>query len=215
MEFKYVIRQDEDAESPREWENLGTMACWHSRRELGDEQVNRHKVGAWLSDLMCDNDLERDTDQYDEFDNALRSNYLNAMQRAIAMLKEKLIILPLYIYDHSGVTMRTYPYGCPWDSGQVGWIYVSKDKVREEYGWKRITEKRQKQIEEYLRNEVSTYDQWLTGDVWWYAIEDEDGEVHDACGGFFGHDYCEEEAKIALKYMQDEHAKLNEFERAI
>ncbi len=36
--------------------------------------------------------------------------------------------------------MNTTGFSCPWDSGQVGWVFVSKKKVREEYGVKRITE---------------------------------------------------------------------------
>jgi hypothetical protein len=29
---------DRDAESPREYDNVGTMACWHRRYKLGDVQ---------------------------------------------------------------------------------------------------------------------------------------------------------------------------------
>ena len=29
--------------------------------------------------------------------------------------------LPLYIYDHSGITMSTVGFSDTWDSGQVGW----------------------------------------------------------------------------------------------
>ena len=36
-----------------------------------------------------------------------------------------MVILPLYLYDHSGITMNTCGFSCPWDSGQVGWIYAS------------------------------------------------------------------------------------------
>lgn len=36
---KMILRivQDVDTESPREWDNLGTMICWHSRYNLGDD----------------------------------------------------------------------------------------------------------------------------------------------------------------------------------
>ena len=30
------------------------------------------------------------------------------------------IYLPLYLYDHSGITMNTTGFSCQWDSGQVG-----------------------------------------------------------------------------------------------
>ena len=58
-----------------------------------------------------------------------------------------------------------------------------------------------------MEQEVKTYDQYLTGDVWGYIIEDDSGEVLDSCWGFFGHDYCEEEAKAQLKYWEDQEAQ--------
>ena len=48
---------------------------------------------------------------------------------------DKYVILPLYLYDHSGITMSTSVFSCPWDSGQVGWIYAEKKKLIEETGY--------------------------------------------------------------------------------
>lgn len=109
------------------------------------------------------------------------------------------IVLPVYIYDHSGITISTYPFSCPWDSGQLGIIAVSKEKVRKEYSWKVITKSRIKKIETYLRNEVATYDQYLRGDVYGFIIE-KDGEQIDSCWGFYGHEYCLDEAKSIVDH---------------
>ncbi len=76
------------------------------------------------------------------------------------------VILPLYLYDHSGITMNTTGFSCPWDSGQVGWVFVSKKKVREEYGVKRITESLVEKVTEILKGEVKTYDMYLTGELY-------------------------------------------------
>lgn len=35
LTIKYV--PDKDAESPRKWDNMGKMVCWHRRYELGDQ----------------------------------------------------------------------------------------------------------------------------------------------------------------------------------
>ena len=96
------------------------------------------------------------------------------------------IVLPLYLMDHSGLSMNTGGFGCPWDSGQVGIIYVSKEQVRKEWGVKRISPKLHKQIVACLEGQVETYDDYLTGNVWGYTVEDEDGEVLDSCAGFYG-----------------------------
>jgi len=67
-------------------------------------------------------------------------------------------ILPLYLYDHSGITISTSPFGCNWDSGQVGWVFITNQTIKEEG----IDESK---VEEYLKSEVETYDQYLTGEV--------------------------------------------------
>lgn len=146
------IHYDECNESPREWDNLGTMACFHSRYSLGDD----HKY-----------DME----------------YITRLEN-----NPKYISLPLYIYDHGGVTMNTTGYSCPWDSGKVGIIFVSKEQVRKEYGWKRITKAREKTIEGYLAGEVSTYDEYLIGNVYGF-ISYKDGEEVDSCWGFYGDEH--------------------------
>jgi len=47
----------------------------------------------------------------------------------------KYVILPLYLYDHGGITMSTGAFSCPWDSGQVGWIYAPKKTFIDETGY--------------------------------------------------------------------------------
>ena len=49
--------------------------------------------------------------------------------------EDEVVALPLYLYDHSGITMNTSGFSCPWDSGQVGWIYCTKKRFREETGY--------------------------------------------------------------------------------
>jgi hypothetical protein len=105
-------------------------------------------------------------------------------------------MLPLHLYDHSGITMSTSGFSCPWDSGQVGWIYMPwMTAVRE---WSGTDEEIRAKALDCLKAEVKEYDQFLTGDVWGYVIKDEDDEEGDACWGFYGLDYCREAAKEAV-----------------
>jgi len=104
----------------------------------------------------------------------------------------KLISLPLYLFDHSGITMNTTGFNCQWDSGMIGWIFIEKEKVREEFGWKHITKSRKQQIETSLKNEVKTFDDFLTGAVYGYTIKKNGESIAndiDSCWGFFGSDY--------------------------
>jgi hypothetical protein len=171
--YNIRVMADSDPESPREWDNLGTMVCWHSRYNLGDVDGNR--------------EYESPEAFLEEIGDA--------------------IVLPLYLYDHSGITMNTTGFSCPWDSGQVGFIYITLDKVRKEYGWKKITKKRREQIEKYLTGEVETYDMYLRGEVYGFNItrNDEDGEEVDidSCWGFYGYDdpyMTEDVIKGAIAY---------------
>lgn len=86
--------------------------------------------------------------------------------------------------------MRTTPFSCGCDSGQVGWIYIDRETGQREWGrfWR-------KKAEKYLIAEVEEYDQYLRGDVWGYTITDKDGNEVDGCWGFYGYDYAVQEAK--------------------
>lgn len=114
---------------------------------------------------------------------------------------DEYISLPLYLYDHSGITMNTTGFSDKWDSGMVGIIFVSKAEVRKEYGWKNLTKARIKQIEEYLKNEVETYDYFISGQCYGYNIINKDGEdIGQSCGGFLGSDH---EKSSLLEYAKN------------
>ena len=155
--FEVEVFYDEYLESPREWYNLGTMACSHSRYNLGDEKLE---------------DLGGSAEEVDE------------------TLKEMdaVVVLPLYVYEHGGITMNTSGFSCPWDSGQVGIIYITRDTVKKELGWKRITAARMEKLREYLTGEVETFDQYLRGEVYGYSWEG------GGCGGFYDMNEMKREA---------------------
>ena len=116
------------------------MVCWHRRYHLGDEVTRKYVAGRPHFGTP------------DEF-----REWLETPEGKGA------VVLPLYLYDHSGITMSTGPFSCPWDSGQVGWIYATRQEIRDEYGAKRITKKLRAKAVEVLQGEVKTYDEFLTG----------------------------------------------------
>ena len=105
------IYYDEFAESPREWDNASVMVCFHKRYGLGDK-----------TDLTSDM-----FEGWEELEEFLRKE------------KGAEIIAPLYLYDHSWITIKIgsfnglLPQGhAEFDSGQVGFIYMTKKKMEEE-----------------------------------------------------------------------------------
>jgi len=116
------------------------------------------------------------------------------------------IVLPVYLYDHSGLALSTIPFHCPWDSGQTGWIWMSRKTALDAFscGGKRITRKIRLQAEEALRSEIREYGQYLSGDVWHVRIENKEGETVDSCGGYYGSDYAIEEGRSMLAALAPE-----------
>ena len=121
------------------------------------------------------------------------------------------------------ITINTSGYSCPWDSGQLGLIYVSKDKVRQEYGIKHVTRFWEEKIKGYLALEVKTYDEFLTGQVYGYRIfevpegvdpgelseeEIEALEEVDSLWGIYGEEYAEQEAKESAACFEEHYAEL-------
>jgi hypothetical protein len=165
------IFQDTWGESPREWSNLGTMAIFHRRYNFGDEV-----------DFKSD-----DFDNWSEM-----GEYINKDLDAA-------VCIPIYMYDHSGITINCDGFACPWDSGQVGYIYVSRQKLKDEYGVKRISSVMLERAEKALRREVHVMDQYITGDVYGFQVIkrylNTDGEIQediiDSCSGFYGDNFKE------------------------
>ena len=130
--------------------------------------------------------------------------------------------LPLFLYDHSGLTMNTTGFNCRWDSGQVGVIYMTYDEIEKEYPKKDYPDQVDK-AKKYLKGEVKTYDDFLTGNVYGYTIEPKDTnkniECDDSCWGFYGDEAIEyiikENAKPAIdhaikKYRENTVKQVNE-----
>ncbi len=162
--YKLEIFDDLDPTNPREFDNLGIMVCFHSRYILGDE-----------TDLKSS-----DFSSWEELE-----SYLYKIEKA-------LIVIPIFMYDHSGLSVNTTGFSCPWDSGQIGFIYASKERIRKEYSCKRISKKLKAQVREMLVSEVDLYNQYLSGDVYRFTVTDkEKDEELDSSSGFYGTDCIE------------------------
>lgn len=113
---------------------------------------------------------------------------------------------PLYLYDHSGITISTGPFSCPWDSGQIGYIFVERDRFLKEFGFKKMTKKAKERLEALLEGEVEEYDNYLTGEVYGYRVEDEEGYHVESCWGYNGErkDALEEGVSAAKEIIKND-----------
>lgn len=174
--FTLEIVQDMDPPNPvAEGYLLSTLAMFHKRYTLGDQNhgIDHRSFSGW-----------------------------DEMEAHIRKTKDVAVILPIYMYDHSGITISHTPFSCQWDSGQVGFGYITKQQCRDSYAVKRVTKQVRELAEALLISEIKEYDMYLTGDVWGYVIKDRDGEEIEACWGIYGRDYCEKEGNEALARLQ-------------
>lgn len=173
-----IIENDEHSESPRDWENLGTMICFRGRCRLGDaHDLLQHQFSGW-------EDLKR---------------YLTEVHGPA-------MFLPIYMYEHGGRELSTEPFSCPWDSGQVGWIFVTGERMRAEYGENPDMET----VEKALIQEVATYNQWISGDVYGYLVKGPadawcpecghkfERKILDSCRGIYGEENARRQAKAVV-----------------
>lgn len=200
IEYKgYIIKimQDYDSESPRECDNLGTMVCWHRRMNLGDEQPKGSPTDFMLHELIYNFE---DKIPYPE-DSYCEDWLLEDEKRIFEYFYKFHVVVPICAYEHGGITISS-GYRAGWDSfdsGQLGFIYVSKEKALKELAQKRWSKKFEEKIVSYLNGEIETYDQYLNNDVYGYIIEKDEDEL-DSCWGFYGEEYCLEEAKSVVDY---------------
>jgi len=140
-----------------------------------------------------------------------------------ALRMDAYVALPVYAYIHGGITISTGQFSCPWDSGQVGYIYATRADVRRAFrvsDGKRLPAR--EKVRKILQAEIDELDAYLTGDVFGYVVtciknndndededEDEDGvtggEVTDSCWGFYGMEYVTEAGRASAEC----HAKHN------
>lgn len=171
---KHVIEiaNDEFAEdvNPRtNCSNLGVMALFHKRYKLGDENH-----GLRTEDFFG----------WDEMQSHIR--------------EDSVVVLPVYMYDHSGITISTSPFSCPWDSGQIGFIFARRADVLKEFNRKRVSKKLLAEVTKMLQSEVKEYDSFLRGEVYGYRIfpvnpefPDDPDEIDraselESCWGYIG-----------------------------
>lgn len=94
-------------------------------------------------------------------------------------VNRKYHVFPLIAYIHSGVALSLssegYPFNCPWDAGQVGYVFAEKKSWKDKG-----------KAKEAAQSLLETWNEYLSGSVWGFIIEDEDGEHIDSCWGFYG-----------------------------
>lgn len=214
--YALMVQPDDILISPREVdEHFGTMVCFHPRYALGDHHNHMDKDD-FLREMYLDTvgHDEAGMKRYERMVNIVSSRFRHgpkteeraideAMQKVIS---EKYLMLPLYLYDHSGLAMSTESFSgrapyAEWDSGQVGWIYVSKEDALKEFDADKMTGAIRQKADALMRSEVAAYDSYLHGECYGFELY-KNGELSDSCWGFMGN--FSDVLKDMAEYLPDE-----------
>lgn len=168
---KIHIEREDDPESPREW---STAWKWYSnhRRYFFDKENGNY--------LSINDIFDGDTEDGESIKDAiLRQN------------PEFLDVRPIYLHDHSGISISLGSFNDPWDSGVGAYAVITREQAEADapelkgddnklieaaYGW--------------LEGEVESYQAYLDGDVYGYVVENGSGNEIGSCWGYYSIDDC-------------------------
>jgi len=162
-EPRLKIEYDDDAQSPREWSNLGYF-------------------------ITCDSNYNS-PDKHEELEQFIKDTGEEATSQAehIKMIKddfewnnseEKVIaIYPISKYEHGNIS---YSLGTSngFDYSNNG-FYIITAETQKELGVKK------KDFEQVIKEELEDYNKWINGEMYNFILYDKDGEVVHTCGGFY------------------------------
>lgn len=98
-------------------------------------------------------------------------------------------IFPLYMIDHGDVKVSISSFNCRFDSGQFGWAVIPKGS----------TDYVSCTPEDIVNDEVSNYNQYLSGEVFCYNVIYK-GNVIESCGSFYEKDIALSEGMSVAEY---------------
>tara|TARA_B100000700_G_scaffold178953_1_gene197615 strand:- start:11141 stop:11836 length:696 start_codon:yes stop_codon:yes gene_type:complete len=177
------IFYDPEPMSPRDSDcNFAKMIFVHPRYELGDSNPL--------------NILRDDIINHPRYNTTTAESYNLNDARDLLEYAQKIdlfaVFQKVYCYEHSGITIDTEPFSCPWDSGMLGFMYVTKDDIRENWNIKRVTKQYLERAKQLMLAEFKTQKSYVDGENYGFAIfeKQEDGSIErtDTCHGFIGDD---------------------------
>lgn len=171
--------------------------------EEGDQCDHYYKYkGTWYDGSTHDYFINADSEDDDEDSIAcqMAETFGDGDKLALIEMSGDIVMLPISVYEHSGITMwlgsKSNHFDSDWDCSNVGFAYIEKSTAEKEgmldpgekydHNWK-------KWAYEMMDSEMETYRQYLEGEVYGYMTEDEDGieggnNWFVGCWGYFGRD---------------------------
>lgn len=218
--FKGVIRYSDQPDDPLDNFEFGTLTTWHRRERYGTPHSWESRLDFWNSFLVENEEAELDTwfDQEwktrcepnfppitTEYQASIEELQKEYRERVLDTVKDRVFYLTVFMYDHSGVTVSSSPFSCPWDSGQLGYLWISAEEAFAkivDFGFGGLSREDQaKQILHQLEEQLKVYDMWLQNDVYdvYVSARQRCGEcshvveeIIDGCSEIYGFEHAQE-----------------------
>lgn len=224
VELHYDDSSDGSA-NPREGDNVCTLFCSYPGYELGDEQLPRDGFDEIDCPPCEGNGLVTLTDGQVTEEDCPRCGGTGSATPTIREWANELgaiAIAPLFVYEHSGITMSSGPVKClpeaevtrrdteskgrfvsddaGWDTSMVGFAVITNESWTNCMG---DTPRNEEKFREIVDSEVSTYAMYLEGQVYGYIVA-KDTPFEDSCWGFLGEEFVKQEANEAAEVAAEE-----------
>ncbi|HMM80505.1 MAG TPA: hypothetical protein PKC65_10830 [Pyrinomonadaceae bacterium] len=151
--YRVEVHYDFDAEKPNDFcDMLSTFVHWHRRYHWDVDGREKYDTVFDLFEELAEVSVD-DIQQYERknehgwmvYEDKWKFrgrwyDYDSLRNKIVDLAYEKAVIIPVGMYDHSGYTFYEgtgpHAFDSPgWDSGQVGFLYVTKDRLRKETGY--------------------------------------------------------------------------------
>lgn len=158
--YPIKIVPDENSESPNAWGDENLFLVGFHR----DFYVNRDG----FSQGLCES-IQRGGKYEDDSINE---------EAKEAMKKYHIFLLEAYIHSGVSLSLHNGTKKDKWDSSVLGMVFVAKEE------WKTRTK-----AEEAAKGLLEEWNDYLSGNIYGFHVEDKQGDEIDSCYGFYGYDY--------------------------
>lgn len=164
------IYNSEDELSPREDSNLGYFITCERNRLSPDKHAQLERIVRETGNLA--------ETQEEHIKLIKRQMRAESTYKVVA-------IYPITRYEHGNVV---YKLGTAsgFDYSNCGFYIITADSAKQDGAEKKDFKKR-------IVAELETYTKWVNGEIYGFALFDEDGEELDRCGGFYNLEDIREE----------------------
>ena len=147
---------DPEPDNPRDWGPLTGIVGWHSQRRIGDHPIPKSPT-EFLIELYAE--------QFPEMGGMSDSEQARFVKRT----PYPGVLKPLCMYEHGSVAFSTdnssYPFTDRWDAGQVGFVYVTPQKLVE----REIADDVEK-TEAIIKSELQAWEDFVNGNVYGVSL---------------------------------------------